>query len=201
MGEHEWVPSTLGHGEMQCKHCLMTNREAWVLGTECSCNVACTTPAPIILTEQGVNVVQNTPPIEQAINDRLAEVKTLTFSDAPYERPQGDIRCEDVPDKETPCPECGRLRLHKAFCSVVSEDLRGVTPRTEPELDDVEQVLSRVEVLLDTWALLLDNHPVIEGDDAPDGLHDMSWVAVAAITRLRDELLLRADKLREPNDG
>ena len=162
MAEHEWVPSTLGHGEMQCKHCLMTNREAWVLGTECSCNVACTLP------EQSVNVVQN-------VDDVIAKLKageTAHFQGAipgPYERPQGDIRCED---------------------------LRGVTPRTEPELDDVEQVLSRVEVLLDTWALLLDNHPVIEGDDAPDGLHDMSWVAVAAITRLRDELLLRADKLR-----
>ena len=175
MGEHEWVPSTLGHGEMQCKHCLMTNREAWVLGTECSCNVACTTPAPIILTEQGVNVVQNTPAQHQENVDRFFnQIAKEVRESAPYARPQGDIRCED---------------------------LRGVTPRTEPELDDVEQVLSRVEVLLDTWALLLDNHPVIEGDDAPDGLHDMSWVAVAAITRLRDELLLRADKLREPNDG
>ena len=169
MAEHEWVPSTLGHGEMQCKHCLMTNREAWVLGTECSCNVACTLPAPITLTEQGVNVVQNT--VDDVI-DRLKAGETVHFQGTipgPYERPQGDIRCED---------------------------LRGASPRNEATLDDVEHVLSRVEVLLDTWALLIDNHSVIEGDDAPDGLHDMSWVATAAITRLRDELLLRADKLR-----
>ncbi len=34
-GQHEWVPSTLGHGERMCKHCYMTNREAAVLGMEC----------------------------------------------------------------------------------------------------------------------------------------------------------------------
>lgn len=33
--KHEWVPSRLGHGETQCKWCLMTNREAWVLGEFC----------------------------------------------------------------------------------------------------------------------------------------------------------------------
>ena len=30
--EHDWVPSTLGHGEMMCRRCLMTNREALILG-------------------------------------------------------------------------------------------------------------------------------------------------------------------------
>lgn len=29
---HEWVASTHGHGETMCKHCLVTNREAAVLG-------------------------------------------------------------------------------------------------------------------------------------------------------------------------
>lgn len=33
--KHEWGPSRLSHGETQCIHCLMTNREAWVLGDEC----------------------------------------------------------------------------------------------------------------------------------------------------------------------
>lgn len=32
---HEWGPSHVGHGEMQCIHCLMTNREAAVLGPFC----------------------------------------------------------------------------------------------------------------------------------------------------------------------
>jgi hypothetical protein len=29
---HEWVPSTLGHGDYQCKWCLITNREAHAIG-------------------------------------------------------------------------------------------------------------------------------------------------------------------------
>lgn len=29
---HEWQPSTYGHGEMSCKHCLATNREIAVIG-------------------------------------------------------------------------------------------------------------------------------------------------------------------------
>lgn len=32
---HQWVPSTLNHGELQCKLCRMTNREALVLGPDC----------------------------------------------------------------------------------------------------------------------------------------------------------------------
>lgn len=32
---HIWGPSRLGHGETQCTKCLMTNREAWVLGEFC----------------------------------------------------------------------------------------------------------------------------------------------------------------------
>lgn len=32
---HTWGPSHLGHGDAQCTHCLMTNREAWVLGPFC----------------------------------------------------------------------------------------------------------------------------------------------------------------------
>jgi len=33
--KHEWGPSTLNHGEAQCRRCKMTNREATVLGDEC----------------------------------------------------------------------------------------------------------------------------------------------------------------------
>ena len=35
---HEWVASTLGHGDAQCKHCLITNREAAVLGRLNQCD-------------------------------------------------------------------------------------------------------------------------------------------------------------------
>lgn len=30
--EHDWVPSTLGHGETMCTRCSATNREAAAVG-------------------------------------------------------------------------------------------------------------------------------------------------------------------------
>jgi hypothetical protein len=33
--QHVWGPSRVNHGEAQCIYCLMTNREAWVLGPYC----------------------------------------------------------------------------------------------------------------------------------------------------------------------
>lgn len=35
---HVWVRSTLGHGEVMCKYCLITNREAAVLGKLNDCD-------------------------------------------------------------------------------------------------------------------------------------------------------------------
>ena len=35
--KHSWVLSTLGHGESMCSRCLMTNREAAVLGLLSEC--------------------------------------------------------------------------------------------------------------------------------------------------------------------
>lgn len=32
MSAHDWIPSTLGHGETMCRKCFITNREAAVLG-------------------------------------------------------------------------------------------------------------------------------------------------------------------------
>lgn len=37
--QHDWVPSTLGHGETMCRRCFVTNREAAVLGTLNYCDV------------------------------------------------------------------------------------------------------------------------------------------------------------------
>lgn len=31
---HTWGPSRVGHGEAQCTHCLITNREALVIAPE-----------------------------------------------------------------------------------------------------------------------------------------------------------------------
>lgn len=40
--QHNWIPSTLGHGETMCSRCFVTNREAAALGIT---NV-CDAPAP-----------------------------------------------------------------------------------------------------------------------------------------------------------
>jgi hypothetical protein len=34
---HDWTESTLGHGELMCRRCRMTNREAAVLGELYAC--------------------------------------------------------------------------------------------------------------------------------------------------------------------
>lgn len=36
---HDWVKSTLGHGEAMCSRCLITNREAAVLQKLNACDV------------------------------------------------------------------------------------------------------------------------------------------------------------------
>ena len=36
--QHDWIPSTLGHGETMCRNCKITNREAAVLGQLNECD-------------------------------------------------------------------------------------------------------------------------------------------------------------------
>jgi hypothetical protein len=38
--QHDWVPSTLGHGELMCSRCRITNREASALNTLNKCEGA-----------------------------------------------------------------------------------------------------------------------------------------------------------------
>lgn len=40
MNNHNWIKSTLGHGETMCSRCAITNREAAVLGILSNCNVS-----------------------------------------------------------------------------------------------------------------------------------------------------------------
>jgi hypothetical protein len=37
--QHDWIKSTLGHGEMMCSRCFITNREAAALGVTNTCDV------------------------------------------------------------------------------------------------------------------------------------------------------------------
>ncbi len=47
--QHDWIKSTLGHGETMCSRCFVTNREAAVLGISNDCD---TPPKP-----QGVQII------------------------------------------------------------------------------------------------------------------------------------------------
>jgi len=43
--QHEWVKSTLGHGETMCRRCWITNREAAALGLTNTCDAPPPKPA------------------------------------------------------------------------------------------------------------------------------------------------------------
>jgi hypothetical protein len=42
--QHDWIKSTLGHGETMCSSCFITNREAAALGKTNECDVPPTVP-------------------------------------------------------------------------------------------------------------------------------------------------------------
>jgi hypothetical protein len=46
MSEHDWIPSTYGHGETMCRHCGITNREAAAIGLLNHCKQTQTQIAP-----------------------------------------------------------------------------------------------------------------------------------------------------------
>lgn len=49
--EHDWTPSTLGHGETMCRRCYGTNRELAALGELDHCTAA----SPLRDNDQGPN--------------------------------------------------------------------------------------------------------------------------------------------------
>lgn len=53
--QHDWIPSTLGHGETMCRRCCVTNREAAAIGM-----IECDAPPP-----QAANVNVATPPEDE----------------------------------------------------------------------------------------------------------------------------------------
>lgn len=43
--QHDWIPSTLGHGRSMCRRCFVTDMEAAVLGVMNACDVPPKVPA------------------------------------------------------------------------------------------------------------------------------------------------------------
>lgn len=64
---HDWVKSTLGHGEAMCSRCLITNREAAVLGKLNACDV------PRHLPPQRVTAMIKPDQIPDAVADSMRE--------------------------------------------------------------------------------------------------------------------------------
>jgi hypothetical protein len=60
--QHQWISSTLGHGETMCARCFITNREAAALGISDACDVPSKPP-------QTANDNQPTPTIDEYPDD------------------------------------------------------------------------------------------------------------------------------------
>lgn len=45
--QHDWIKSTLGHGNAMCRRCFVTDMEAGALGITNSCDVPPPSPAPL----------------------------------------------------------------------------------------------------------------------------------------------------------
>lgn len=93
---HDWIKSTLGHGETMCRKCFITNREAAVLGRSDICEAA-------------------TPPRAQTMEEAAAENFGLSADDLDEECPicggEGfTFDCFDgcCADADVGCDDCTR---------------------------------------------------------------------------------------------
>ncbi len=85
--QHNWIPSTLGHGETMCSRCFITNREAAVLG----CSDTCDTPAPQAANE---NELRTTAADQDAIDAEYDLPFICPVTGAPCLTEQDEF-CED----------------------------------------------------------------------------------------------------------
>lgn len=67
--EHDWVESTLGHGEQMCSRCKITNREAATLGLLNMCDAK---PTPDVEAKEATpesRVIQKLKTVQYKISD------------------------------------------------------------------------------------------------------------------------------------
>jgi hypothetical protein len=84
---HEWVASTLGHGETMCSRCRITNREAAVLGRLNHCEVV---PAmPLRYSTKFANI--NKGPDVHYVYDDVIQVDVFH-----WHGPNGKEKCDAV---------------------------------------------------------------------------------------------------------
>lgn len=75
--QHNWIPSTLGHGETMCSRCFVTNREAAVLGTLNACDA----PAPKAANENQVAEDDGEPPTVCPVTGQVCLTEQDEFCD------------------------------------------------------------------------------------------------------------------------
>lgn len=76
--KHDWIPSTLGHGETMCSRCCVTNREAAVLGIADECDMP-------------------TPP-QLAANDEDDHLNDCVCDDDDDDDSEDDMNCGELPE-------------------------------------------------------------------------------------------------------
>lgn len=99
--QHDWIKSTLGHGDTMCSRCFITNLEAAALGVSNSCDVP--------------------PPSPKASNDNAAQE---AIDAACIHDDDGDEECDES-------EECGRWdngRLSKQCSKAGSEECDWICP-------------------------------------------------------------------------
>lgn len=106
--QHDWIKSTLGHGETMCSRCCITNREAVVLGVADACDV----PAPG----------------PKAVNDNVVTlpiVRVERWDDDDGDDDDGD---EDAYDESEDCGRWDNGRLSKQCSKAGSEECDWICP-------------------------------------------------------------------------
>lgn len=117
--QHDWVKSTLGHGETMCSRCFITNREAAVIGASEICNVP--TPPPHADNDHGQSMDEAAAANFGLTIDDLDEAGDDVCPNCGGEgvvyNCQDEIGCVDPEDGcdlcERPCDWCRPRRSHK----------------------------------------------------------------------------------------
>src|ERR1700754_2649709 len=97
--QHDWIKSTLGHGEAMCSRCFVTNREAAAIGM-----VECDVP----------------PPAPKSCNDNVVVLPVVRVER--FEDDERDDLEEDGPYPEEDCGRWDNGRLMKQCRKVGSEE-------------------------------------------------------------------------------
>jgi len=121
---HDWIKSTLGHGETMCSRCFITNREAAALGLSNSCDVP--PPAPAAVNDNA--------PAKQSIQAAIHDDEDYGNGDCWQCDGEGRVAgtCIDgccLEQDDPDCPYCSRR------CDICS-------PAPKKQTDELREILS-----------------------------------------------------------